>query len=129
MGEGYVGFTARAAAFDEHGRGTAPKRRLSWIPAAIAASKVYRAAIILATGPIDGYFGSGSGVASQGSSTRARLFKAFLAQLDVPAVIRLAAAEDKAVEIFEALNGRIPTKVEGYKRRLSPDFARRGWMR
>ncbi len=90
------------------------------------ASKVYRAAkIILASGPIDGYFGSGSGVASQEQFYSARgLFKAFLeAQLDVPAVIRLGGnAEDKAVEIFEALNGRIPAKVEGYKKDDSPDF-------
>ncbi len=90
------------------------------------ASKVYRAAkIILATGSIDGYFGSGSGVASQEQFYSARgLFKAFLeAQLDVPAVIRLGGnAEDKAVEILEALNGRIPAKVEGYKKDDSPDF-------
>ncbi len=90
------------------------------------ASKVYRAAkIILATGPIDGYFGSGSGVASQEQFYSARgLFKAFLeAQLAVPAVIRLGGnAEDKAVEILEALNGRIPAKVEGYKKDDSPDF-------
>jgi len=90
------------------------------------ASKVYRAAkIILATGPIDGYFGSGSGVASQEQFYSARgLFKAFLeAHLDVPVVIRLGGnAEDKAVEILEALNGRIPAKVEGYKKDDSPDF-------
>ena len=90
------------------------------------ASKVYRAAkIILATGPVDGYFGSGSGVASQEQFYSARgLFKAFLeAQLDVPVVIRLGGnAEDKAVEILEALNGCIPAKVEGYKKDDSPDF-------
>lgn len=90
------------------------------------ASKVYRAAkIILATGPIDGYFGSGSGVASQEQFYSARgLFKAFLeAQLAVPAVIRLGGnAEDKAVEILESLNGHIPAKVEGYKKDDSPDF-------
>jgi succinyl-CoA synthetase beta subunit len=90
------------------------------------ASKVYRAAkIILATGPIDGYFGSGSGVASQEQFYSARgLFKAFLeAQVDVPIVVRLGGnAEDKAVDILEALNGRIPAKVEGYKKDDSPDF-------
>ncbi|MBN2003813.1 MAG: acetate--CoA ligase family protein [Anaerolineae bacterium] len=90
------------------------------------ASKVYRAAkIILATGPIDGYFGSGSGVASQEQFHSARgLFKAFLeAQLSVPAVVRLGGnAEDTAVEILEALNGRIPAPVEGYKKDDSPDF-------
>ncbi len=90
------------------------------------ASKVYRAArIILAVGPIDGYFGSGSGVASQEQFHSARgLFKAFLEQqVDVPIVIRLGGnAEDKAVEILEALNGRIPAPVEGYKKDDSPDF-------
>ncbi len=90
------------------------------------ASKVYRAAkIILASGPIDGYFGSGSGVASQEQFYSARgLFKAFLEkQVDVPIVIRLGGnAEDRAVEILESLNGRIPAKVEGYKKDDSPDF-------
>jgi hypothetical protein len=43
--------------------------------------------------------------------------------VDVPIVIRLGGnAEDKAVEILESLNGRIPTKVEGYKKDDSPDF-------
>jgi len=90
------------------------------------ASKVYRAAkIVLSVGPIDGYFGSGSGVASQEQFYSARgLFKAFLEeQVDVPIVIRLGGnAEDRAVEILESLNGRIPAKVEGYKKDDSPDF-------
>jgi succinyl-CoA synthetase beta subunit len=90
------------------------------------ASKVYRAArIILASGPIDGYFGSGSGVASQEQYYSARgLAKAFLEeQLAVPAVFRLGGnAEDKAVEILEQVNGRIPAPVEGYKKDDSPDF-------
>jgi succinyl-CoA synthetase beta subunit len=90
------------------------------------ASKVYRAArIVLATGPIDGYFGSGSGVASQEQFHSARgLVKAFLEEhLSVPAVIRLGGnAEDKAVEILEQVNGRIPAPVEGYKKDDSPDF-------
>jgi succinyl-CoA synthetase beta subunit len=90
------------------------------------ASKVYRAArIILATGPIDGYFGSGSGVASQEQFHSARgLVKAFLeAHLDVPVVIRLGGnAEDKAVEILERLNGLIPAPVEGYRKDDSPDL-------
>ena len=93
------------------------------------ASKVYRAAkIVLAVGPIDGYFGSGSGVASQEQFYSARgLFKAFLEeQVDVPIVIRLGGnAEDKAVEILESLNGRIPAPVEGYKKDDSPDFCAR----
>ena len=90
------------------------------------ASKVYRAAkIVLASGPVDGYFGSGSGVASQEQFHSARgLVKAFLEeQLDIPVVIRLGGnSEDKAVEIFEQLNGRIPAPVEGYKKDDSPDF-------
>lgn len=90
------------------------------------ASKVYRAAkIIMAVGPIDGYFGSGSGVASQEQFHSARgLVKAFLEeQIDVPVVIRLGGnAEDKAVEILEAINGHVPAPVEGYKKDDSPDF-------
>ena len=90
------------------------------------ASKVYRAAkIVLAVGPIDGYFGSGSGVASQEQFYSARgLYKAFLeAQLDVPIVVRLGGnGEERAVEILEGLNGRIPAPVEGYKKDDSPDF-------
>jgi succinyl-CoA synthetase beta subunit len=90
------------------------------------ASKVYRAArIVLASGPVDGYFGSGSGVASQEQFHSARGFvKAFLEeQIDVPVVIRLGGnAEDRAVEILEWLNGWVPAPVEGYKKDDSPDF-------
>jgi len=90
------------------------------------ASKVYRAArIILSQGPIDSYFGSGSGVASQEQFHSARgLVKAFLEEpLTVPAVIRLGGnAEDRAVEILERVNGHIPAPVEGYKKDDSPQF-------
>jgi succinyl-CoA synthetase beta subunit len=90
------------------------------------ASKVYRAArIVLASGPVDGYFGSGSGVASQEQFHSARGFvKAFLEeQVDVPVVIRLGGnSEDKAVEILEWLNGRVPAPVEGYRKDDSPDY-------
>ncbi len=90
------------------------------------ASKVYRAArIVLASGPVDGYFGSGSGVASQEQFHSARGFvKAFLEeQIDVPVVIRLGGnSEDKAVEILEWLNGWVPASVEGYKKDDSPDY-------
>jgi succinyl-CoA synthetase beta subunit len=95
------------------------------------ASKVYRAArIVLASGPVDGYFGSGSGVASQEQFHSARGFvKAFLEEqagrtpIDVPVVIRLGGnSEDKAVEILGWLNGWIPAPVEGYKKDDSPDF-------
>ena len=89
------------------------------------ASKVYRAArIVLAAGPVDGYFGSGSGVASQEQFHSARGFvKAFLEeQIDVPVVIRLGGnSEDKAVEILEWLNGWVPAPVEGYKKDDPPD--------
>jgi succinyl-CoA synthetase beta subunit len=90
------------------------------------ASKVYRAArIVMAAGPIDGYFGSGSGVASQEQFHSARGFvKAFLeAQIDVPVVIRLGGnSEDKAVDVLQWLNGWIPTPVEGYKKDDPPDY-------
>jgi len=90
------------------------------------ASKVYRAArIILSQGPIDGYFGSGSGVASQEQFHSARgLVKAFLEEpLTVPAVIRLGGnAEDKAVEILEGANGHVPAPVEGYRKDDTPHF-------
>ncbi len=89
------------------------------------ASKVYRAArIVLASGPVDGYFGSGSGVASQEQFHSARGFvKAFLEeQIDVPVVIRLGGnSEDKAVEILEWLNGWVPAPVEGYRKDDAPD--------
>jgi succinyl-CoA synthetase beta subunit len=90
------------------------------------ASKVYRAArIVLASGPVDGYFGSGSGVASQEQFHSARGFvKAFLEeQIDVPVVIRLGGnSEDKAVAILEWLNGWVPAPVEGFRKDDSPDF-------
>jgi succinyl-CoA synthetase beta subunit len=84
------------------------------------ASKVYRAAkIILAQGPIDGYFGSGSGVASQEQFHSARgLVKAFRETwLDIPAVIRLGGnREDLAVEILTEYTKELPAPVEGYKK-------------
>jgi succinyl-CoA synthetase beta subunit len=90
------------------------------------ASKVYRAARIILSQPgLDGYFGSGSGVASQEQFHSARgLVKAFLEEpLMVPAVIRLGGnAEDQAVEILERVNGLVPAPVEGYRKDDSPDF-------
>jgi len=91
-----------------------------------AASKVYRAAkIILAQGPIDGYFGSGSGVASQEQFHSARgLVKAFReAWLDIPTVIRLGGnSEDKAIEILTSQTADLPAPVEGYKKNDTPAF-------
>ncbi len=90
------------------------------------ASKVYRAARIILSQPgLDGYFGSGSGVASQEQFHSARgLLKAFIEEpLTVPAVIRLGGnAEDLAVEILERVNQVVDAPVEGYKKDDSPDF-------
>lgn len=91
-----------------------------------SASKVYRAArIILNQGPVDGYFLSGSGVASQEQFHSARgLVKAFREEwLSVPAVIRLGGnGEDKAVEIIEKGTADLPAPAEGYRKSDSPDF-------
>ena len=90
------------------------------------ASKVYRAArIILAQPGIDGYFASGSGVASQEQFHSARgLVKAFMeVPLSVPAVIRLGGnAEEKAIAILERAADEIPAPVEGYGKNDTPDF-------
>jgi succinyl-CoA synthetase beta subunit len=90
------------------------------------ASKVYRAArIVLAQEGIDGYFASGSGVASQEQFHSARgLVKAFMeVPLNVPAVIRLGGnAEDRAIEILERARDEIPAPVEGYGKDDTPEF-------
>ncbi len=90
------------------------------------ASKVYRAAkIILSQKGIDGYFGSGSGVASQEQFHSARgLVKAFREEnLSIPAVIRLGGnEEDLAVEILTKYTKDLPAPVEGYKKDDSADF-------
>ncbi len=89
-----------------------------------SASKVYRAArIILAQPGLVGYFGSGSGVASQEQEHSARgLAKAFCElNLDIPAVIRLGGnGEDRAVEILQGACRGLPGKVEGYRKDDSP---------
>src|SRR5207253_2562739 len=73
-----------------------------------SASKVYRASrIILAQPSLVGYFGSGSGVASQEQYWSAYgLAKAFWElDLDIPAVIRLGGnTEDRAVEILQRMS-------------------------
>ncbi|MFC1555405.1 ATP-grasp domain-containing protein, partial [candidate division KSB1 bacterium] len=90
------------------------------------ASKVYRAArIILAQKNIDGYFGSGSGVASQEQVQSARgLVKAFIeGNLQVPAVVRLGGnLEEKAVEILQNYTKDLHPTVEGYTKDDSADF-------
>lgn len=90
------------------------------------ASKVYRAAkIMLSQKNIDGYFGSGSGVASQEQVNSARgLVKAFREdKLNVPAVIRLGGnMEDEAVDILIKYTQDLPAEVEGYKKDDPADF-------
>jgi succinyl-CoA synthetase beta subunit len=90
------------------------------------ASKVYRAArIILSQTGIDGYFASGSGVASQEQFHSARgLVKTFIeTPLTIPAVIRLGGnAEEQAIAILERARPQIPAPIEGYGKDDSPEF-------
>ncbi len=87
-------------------------------------AKVYRAArIILAQPGIVGYFGSGSGVASQEQFHSAYgLAKAFIEMnLAIPAVIRLGGnSEDRAVEILEDACRNLPAPVRGFKKDDTP---------
>ena len=89
-----------------------------------SASKVYRAArIILAQPDLVGYFGSGSGVASQEQYWSAYgLAKAFWElDLDIPAVIRLGGnTEDRAVDILHRMSKLLRTPVEGYRKTDTP---------
>jgi succinyl-CoA synthetase beta subunit len=89
-----------------------------------SASKVYRAArIILAQPNLVGYFGSGSGVASQEQYWSAYgLAKAFLElDLDIPAVIRLGGnTEDRAVDILQRISKLVRAPVEGYRKTDAP---------
>ncbi len=89
-----------------------------------SAGKVYRAArIILAQPGLVGYFGSGSGVASQEQYHSAYgLAKAFAEmELSIPAVIRLGGnGEDQAVEILHDIGERLPAVVEGYRKDDTP---------
>jgi len=89
-----------------------------------SASKVYRASrIILAQPDLVGYFGSGSGVASQEQYWSAYgLAKAFWElDLDIPAVIRLGGnTEDRAVDILRRTSELLRTPVEGYRKTDAP---------
>ncbi|PZR76921.1 MAG: hypothetical protein DLM73_01155 [Chthoniobacterales bacterium] len=89
-----------------------------------SASKVYRASrIILAQPDLIGYFGSGSGVASQEQYWSAYgLAKAFWElDLDIPAVIRLGGnTEDRAVDILQRISGLLRAPVEGYRKTDAP---------
>src|SRR6266700_2223656 len=89
-----------------------------------SASKVYRASrIILAQPDLVGYFGSGSGVASQEQYWSAYgLAKAFSeVDLDIPAVIRLGGnTEDRAVDILHRMSKLLRAPVEGYRKTDTP---------
>jgi succinyl-CoA synthetase beta subunit len=89
-----------------------------------SASKVYRAArIILAQPDLVGYFGSGSGVASQEQYWSAYgLAKAFWElDLNIPAVIRLGGnTEDRAVDILQRMSKLLRAPVEGYRKTDTP---------
>ncbi len=91
-----------------------------------SASKVYRAArIILAQDGLVGYFGSGSGVASQEQYHSAYgLAKAFAElELSIPAVIRLGGnGEDRAVEILRDIGAHLPAEVRAYRKDDTPAF-------
>ena len=89
-----------------------------------SASKVYHAArIILAQPDLVGYFGSGSGVASQEQYWSAYgLAKAFWElDLDIPAVIRLGGnTEDRAVDILRRMSKLLRAPIEGYRKTDAP---------
>jgi succinyl-CoA synthetase beta subunit len=89
-----------------------------------SASKVYRAArIILAQPHLAGYFGSGSGVASQEQYWSAYGLAKALWELDlnIPAVIRLGGnTEDRAVDILHRISKLLRAPVEGYRKSDTP---------
>ncbi|MDZ4754474.1 MAG: ATP-grasp domain-containing protein [Phycisphaerae bacterium] len=94
-----------------------------------SSAKVYRAARIILSQPgLVGYFGSGSGVASQEQFWSAYgLAKAFWElQLDIPAVVRLGGnTEDRAVEILTSASRDLSSTVEGYRKTDAPAFIAR----
>lgn len=94
-----------------------------------SSAKVYRAACIILSQPgLVGYFGSGSGVASQEQFWSAYgLAKAFWElDLDIPAVIRLGGnTEDRAVEILTSACRDLSATVEGYRKTDAPAFIAR----
>lgn len=89
-----------------------------------SAAKVYRAARIILNQPgLCGYFGSGSGVASQEQFWSAYgLAKAFWElELSIPAVIRLGGnSEERAVEILQDGTRGLPATIEGYTKNDPP---------
>lgn len=89
-----------------------------------SASKVYRAARVILEQPgLCGYFGSGSGVASQEQFWSAYgLAKAFWElNLNIPAVIRLGGnSEERAVDILHRACEGLPAIIEGYRKDDTP---------
>ncbi len=89
-------------------------------------AKVYRAARIICAQPdLIGYFGSGSGVASQEQYHSAYgLAKAFIEMnMSIPVVVRLGGnSEDRAVEILHDACGKLPAPVECYRKDDTPAF-------
>src|SRR5438270_1259904 len=89
-----------------------------------SASKVYRAArIILAQPDLVGYFGSGSGVASQEQYWSAYGLAKVLRELDrdIQAGIRLGGnTEDRAVDILQRMSKLLRAPVEGYRKTDAP---------
>jgi succinyl-CoA synthetase beta subunit len=85
---------------------------------------VYRAArIILAQPDLVGYFGSGSGVASQEQYWSAYgLAKAFWElDLNIPVVIRLGGnTEDRAVDILHRMSKLLRAPLEGFRKMDTP---------
>lgn len=89
-------------------------------------SKIYRAAKIILSQPnLEGYFYSGSGVASQEQFHTARgLVKAFReVNLSIPAVIRVGGnGEELAMDILTRYTRDLPAPVEAYGRDTSADY-------
>lgn len=89
-----------------------------------SAAKVYRAARVILSQPgLVGYFGSGSGVASQEQFHSAYgLAKAFReVNMPIPVAIRLGGnSEDRAVDILERACRTLPATVVGFKKDDTP---------
>ncbi len=90
------------------------------------ASKIYRAVKIILSQPnIEGYFHSGSGVASQEQYHLARgMVKAFRElNLSLPAVIRFGGnSEEEAINIVREYTKDLPAPIEVYGRSTSVDY-------
>jgi len=91
-----------------------------------SSAKVYRAARIILTQPnLVGYFGSGSGVASQEQFWSAYGLAKVFNELNmaIPAVLRLGGnSEERAVQILHDACKHLPGTVEGYRKDDTPAF-------